>query len=126
MSQRRPILRGMSDWQELPIRGTLRRSIDPHADIRGSFAEGWRLSDTRSLGVAPLVQANISRSDTNVVRGMHFHLRQTDVWAMLEGRALVALVDLRDRLSGESGHVTADGSTASAQAITQTLVTGDT
>jgi len=106
----------MSDWQETSIQGAWRRSIDFHSDLRGSFAELWRLSETRPLGTGAFVQANVSRSEMNVVRGMHFHLRQTDAWAILEGGALVALVDLRARIADE---------TAPAPVLTQTLVAGD-
>jgi len=106
----------MSDWQETSIHGAWRRSIDFHSDLRGSFAELWRLSETRPLGTGSFVQANISRSEMNVVRGMHFHLRQTDAWAILEGGALVALVDLRARIADE---------TAPTPVLTQTLVAGD-
>jgi dTDP-4-dehydrorhamnose 3,5-epimerase len=45
-------------------------------------------------------QANVSRSDAGVLRGLHFHLRQADYWVQLEGRAFVALVDLREMLDG--------------------------
>jgi dTDP-4-dehydrorhamnose 3,5-epimerase len=95
----------MTEWQETSIRGVWRGAVDPRADLRGSFAEVWRHSEGRSLGIAEVVQANVSRSDVNVVRGMHFHLRQTDVWALLEGQAVVALVDLRDRIEGGSAPV---------------------
>lgn len=33
---------------------------------------------------------------------MHFHLRQTDMWLLLEGTAHVCLADLRNRLAGGS------------------------
>lgn len=42
-----------------------------------------------------MVQSNLSRSRSGVLRGMHFHRRQADYWCVLEGRALVALYDLR-------------------------------
>ncbi len=34
-----------------------------------------------------------------MLRGLHFHLRQTDMWVVLEGRAHVSLVDIRARLA---------------------------
>ena len=106
----------MTDWQEASLSGVWRSSIDLHTDLRGSFAEFWRHSQGRRLGVGDVVQANISRSDMDVVRGMHFHLRQTDVWAILEGQAVVALVDLRDRLRGGS---------AAPQVLAERLIAGD-
>jgi dTDP-4-dehydrorhamnose 3,5-epimerase len=42
-----------------------------------------------------MVQSNLSRSRAGVVRGLHFHRRQSDYWCYLEGTAFVALVDLR-------------------------------
>lgn len=69
-------------------------------DARGTFRELWRESWTQAGGVRPFVQANLSRSNRGVLRGLHFHLRQTDLWIVLEGRAHVSLVDLRGRLAG--------------------------
>jgi dTDP-4-dehydrorhamnose 3,5-epimerase len=42
-----------------------------------------------------VAQANLSRSKPGVLRGLHFHERQADIWVILEGLAWVALVDLR-------------------------------
>lgn len=84
-----------SDWSETEIPGVLRRSMEVVADRRGSFAELWRASATDGLSASPFVQANLSRSDADVLRGMHFHRRQTDLWMLIEGRAFVAVADLR-------------------------------
>jgi dTDP-4-dehydrorhamnose 3,5-epimerase len=75
-----------------------------HADDRGSFSELWRSSWFADLpnsgnGVQ-IAQANVSRSDRGVLRGLHFHRRQADFWVLLEGRAYAALVDLRSMLAG--------------------------
>ena len=85
------------DWSATDIPGVHRRSSAVIADRRGSFTELWRASTTDELTSAPFVQANLSRSSTGVLRGMHFHRRQTDLWMLVEGRAFVALADLRDR-----------------------------
>jgi dTDP-4-dehydrorhamnose 3,5-epimerase len=76
------------------------------ADGRGSFAEIWRTSvvgaiSERDAGLpdARFVQANLSRSAAGVLRGLHYHRRQLDYWTVLEGRALVALVDVRPVLA---------------------------
>jgi dTDP-4-dehydrorhamnose 3,5-epimerase len=82
-------------WSETAIPGVLRRSSAVVADRRGSFTELWRASTTEGLTAAPFVQANLSRSAAGVLRGMHFHRRQTDLWMLLEGRAFVAIADLR-------------------------------
>ena len=63
-------------------------------DERGSFAETYRREWLRP-GAPEMVQSNVSRSKAGVLRGPHFHRRQADYWVFLEGRAFVALVDLR-------------------------------
>lgn len=50
-----------------------------------------------SLSPAPAKQALISTSDPGVLRGLHLHARQWDVWHLLDGTAEIALVDLRRR-----------------------------
>jgi dTDP-4-dehydrorhamnose 3,5-epimerase len=42
-----------------------------------------------------MVQANLSRSRANVLRGLHVHRRQADYWCVLDGAARVGLYDLR-------------------------------
>lgn len=81
----------------------MRRTVALHEDVRGSFAELWRASWTDPLSSRPFVQANLSRSAAGVLRGLHFHMRQTDLWIVVEGRAHVTLVDIRPRLRGASG-----------------------
>jgi dTDP-4-dehydrorhamnose 3,5-epimerase len=83
--------------------GRIRR----HGDSRGAFREVWRASWYPTLGPeliglpdGAFVQANVSTSSTGVLRGLHFHRRQLDHWVVLDGRALVALVDIRPMLSG--------------------------
>jgi dTDP-4-dehydrorhamnose 3,5-epimerase len=43
-----------------------------------------------------MVQSNLSLSRAGVVRGIHFHRSQADYWVVLEGRAFIALLDLRE------------------------------
>jgi len=83
-------------WDATPIAGAVRRRLIEHADQRGAFSELWRAGWTVSLTPRPFVQANLSRSRPGVLRGMHFHMRQADLWIILEGHATVGLVDLRD------------------------------
>lgn len=78
-----------------------------HPDDRGSFREVWRSRWYEGLDAAgaglpdpAFVQANVSVSDAWVLRGLHFHRRQLDHWVVLDGRALVALVDVRPMLAG--------------------------
>jgi dTDP-4-dehydrorhamnose 3,5-epimerase len=75
------------------------------ADERGAFSELWRASQTSELAKEAFVQANTSRSREGVLRGMHFHRRQSDLWMLLEGRVLAATTDLRALMGGGGGKV---------------------
>lgn len=85
-----------------PIPDVAWGSVARHGDLRGSFRELWRASAFGALdprlsgGPEPaFTQANLSTSSPGVLRGMHLHRRQLDHWIVTEGRALVALVDVR-------------------------------
>ena len=78
--------------------GRLRR----FPDSRGSFAEAWRASGTGSGSLFAGVQANLSSSNSGVLRGLHIHQRQLDRWIVLDGVAFVALVDLRAMVAGRA------------------------
>jgi len=95
-------------WQATAIQGAMRCSLTSHADPRGSFTELWRASWTAPLGAPAFRQANLSRSAAGVLRGMHLHDHQDDLWIMLEGRAFVALVDLRTMIAGTAAAPTGD------------------
>jgi dTDP-4-dehydrorhamnose 3,5-epimerase len=79
-------------------------AIVRHADGRGSFRELWRADRFPEVR---FVQANLSTSDAGVLRGLHLHRRQDDLWVVADGRAFVALVDVRPRLDG-SGPATVE------------------
>ena len=96
-----------SDWRSVEMPGVLRRTVDVSADGRGAFSEVWRDSWTQPTGVTPFVQANVSRSAAGVLRGLHFHLHQVDLWIVLEGRAHLSLVDIRDLLMMPPGDLQA-------------------
>jgi dTDP-4-dehydrorhamnose 3,5-epimerase len=89
-------------WQPTTLPGVMRRSLVPHTDPRGTLREAWRASWLADLGLARLAQANHTVSRAGALRGLHFHLRQTDIWVVLDGTGHVALVDIRDQLAG--GH----------------------
>jgi dTDP-4-dehydrorhamnose 3,5-epimerase len=72
-------------------------AIARHADARGSFRELWRAGDDPGRD---FVQANLSSSTPGVLRGLHLHRRQDDRWIVADGRAFVALVDVRPLLDG--------------------------
>lgn len=94
-------------WSPLSLPGAWRRGVAIHADGRGSFAELWREAWTRDLGTpgvpAAMRQANLSRSDARVLRGLHLHRHQADLWVIADGHAFVALVDVRPLLAGTGG-----------------------
>ena len=89
-----------TSWRATAIDGVFRRSAALFSDDRGAFMELWRASLTDPFAEERFVQGNLSRSRPGVLRGMHFHLRQADVWVLLEGRALAATTDLRPLLAG--------------------------
>ena len=73
------------------IAGVERRTIEPHADARGSLRELWRAS------IQPFRprQLIISSSEAGTLRGMHVHFRQSDLLHVVSGRVFMALLDLR-------------------------------
>lgn len=87
-------------WQPTEIEGVLRRQLPAHSDERGYLRELWRASWSPAAAGGPFAQANLSHSAAGVLRGLHFHLRQDDLWIVVRGRAYVAVVDLRARLAG--------------------------
>ncbi len=90
-------------WRPASLPGVMRRTITFLPDDRGSFGELWRDSSTSGLGDAStpseMRQANLSRSRPRVLRGLHFHRHQADLWIVLEGHPFIALVDLRDAIA---------------------------
>jgi dTDP-4-dehydrorhamnose 3,5-epimerase len=83
----------LSEILETGIDGAELIQFKKFGDERGFFYEAFRASwftDRQKW-----VQWNISHSEGNVVRGLHFHKLQTDFWVVPEGKVLVALVDLR-------------------------------
>lgn len=76
------------------IEGVALTDLTVFADDRGSLTEAFR--HAWFPGVPGFVQGNLSRSKAGVVRGMHFHLRQHDLWVPVQGRLHVGLFDLRN------------------------------
>ena len=75
----------------VPVPGVIHTEIEHHPDVRGSFNEIFRVGDL----AVPLVQANHSRSIAGVLRGLHYHRRQGDLWYVAGGSLRVGLADLR-------------------------------
>jgi dTDP-4-dehydrorhamnose 3,5-epimerase len=78
---------------DVGIEGVWIVPLVPHPDDRGLVAEMFRRSWLSEMG--EMLQANLSRSRANVLRGLHFHRQQADYWSVLSGTALVGLYDLR-------------------------------
>ena len=79
--------------EEVGIEGVHVAVLQVHEDPRGWVAEHYRRSWIP--GARTALQANLSRSAPNVLRGLHFHRRQADYWTVLEGEAFIGLYDLR-------------------------------
>jgi len=99
----------VTDVRSLAIAGVAVAELDEHPDERGSLTELYRRS--WFPGSPEMVQANLSISRAGVLRGLHYHLRQTDYWVLLEGTAFVGLVDLRPGSASRdrSEHLRLDG-----------------
>ncbi len=66
---------------------------DVYGDLRGRFCEIFRTGSMPET----FVQCNHSRSAAGVLRGLHYHRHQADLWYVPAGRAQVGLADLRRR-----------------------------
>jgi len=67
-------------------------------DARGAFFESWNERDFAAAGIeARFVQENVSRSRANVLRGLHYQIRQTQgkLVRVLAGEIFDVVVDLR-------------------------------
>ena len=76
---------------DLGIPGVLHSELTGHPDSRGRFTEMFR----NSAYPCTFVQANHSQSEAGVLRGLHYHVRQSDLWYVVSGVIRVALADLR-------------------------------
>ncbi|MGH9394493.1 MAG: dTDP-4-dehydrorhamnose 3,5-epimerase family protein [Terriglobales bacterium] len=66
-------------------------------DDRGLFTELFRFggADRTAAAAEPCRQVSASQSYPGVIKAMHYHRRQTDYWAVVQGHIQVALYDLR-------------------------------
>jgi dTDP-4-dehydrorhamnose 3,5-epimerase-like enzyme len=67
--------------------------LQAHEDPRGRFLETYRSSWLPFA--APMVQGNRSDSAPKVLRGLHYHRRQSDLWFVQQGRVTTVLLDTR-------------------------------
>jgi len=75
------------------IAGVHIRGLEVHGDRRGRFCEIFRSAAMPEA----FVQCNHSHSAAGVLRGLHYHRHQADLWYLVSGRAQVGLADLRRR-----------------------------
>lgn len=86
------------DVSEAPLPGVVVFSPRVFEDARGDFFEIYRKSKLTELGIdAEFVQENQSRSRRNVLRGMHFQIRQAQgkLLRVVAGEIFDVVVDLR-------------------------------
>jgi dTDP-4-dehydrorhamnose 3,5-epimerase len=67
------------------------KELTVHSDKRGSVREAFRAS--WFPGVPPIVQVVHSESRPGVMRAMHHHRQQYDIWHFVKGEAFVQLYD---------------------------------
>lgn len=69
------------------------KALNKAQDARGYFFESFR--QEWFSGAPDMVQGNFSFSKTGVLRGLHYHKRQADLWVCPIGHIRVGLFDLR-------------------------------
>jgi dTDP-4-dehydrorhamnose 3,5-epimerase-like enzyme len=105
----------LDDRSSREIRGTLgtllalREKPEAHPDSRGTVRETYRASWFPE--VPPIKQLVQSNSKANVLRGMHLHKKQFDVWRFVSDRAWVRLYN---HLTGEQAFIPGDKETVIA------------
>ena len=75
-----------------PIHQVDFRRLDEHRDYRGSFTEVFQQHWATGLDA---IQWSVVKSNPEVFRGMHLHLRHDEYFSLLSGHCLVALKDVR-------------------------------
>jgi len=88
---------------ETAIRGVYIVWPKNHSDSRGWFAETWRRAWIP--GAPEMLQTNRSDSRAGVLRGLHYHLKQTDFWYVTRGSAIAGLYDFRSASPTRGGRL---------------------
>jgi dTDP-4-dehydrorhamnose 3,5-epimerase len=76
------------------IRGVIHVIPQSHGDDRGRFVETYR-REWFPNG-KEMVQGSRSDKQAGALVGLHFHLKQSDYWYVVRGRARIVLHDLRN------------------------------
>ena len=91
----------------IPIEGVTTIALSYYPDRRGSFRELFRREWLPDL-FDDQFQINCSISHRGVLRGLHYHLRQTDLWIPVSGSLRTGLVDTRRDSATYGASVTLD------------------
>jgi dTDP-4-dehydrorhamnose 3,5-epimerase len=75
------------------IDGVYQIAFKSFGDDRGYFFESYRRSWIP--GVREMIQGNCSFSRAGVLRGLHYHMKQADLWGVPTGLVRAALFDFR-------------------------------
>jgi len=92
----------VSESAEIP--GVWLVRLRAFGDDRGRFMETFRASWLPFA--APMVQGNRSESAPGVLRGLHYHRRQADLWYVQQGTVTTVLLDTRVGSPTEGRHLT--------------------
>ncbi len=85
-------------FTKLAIGGAFVAEPRRFGDDRGWFIESWRENDYAAAGVSePFVQDNVSFSQKNVLRGLHYQAAdaQGQIVTLIAGRVFDVIVDFR-------------------------------
>jgi len=93
--------------------------LQVNTDARGRFMETYRSSWLPFA--APMVQGNRSESAPKVLRGLHYHRRQADLWIVQQGQVTTVLLELAVYIPEGVAH----GFYAHDQVVMSYLVTGE-
>lgn len=96
----------MAKVSESEIPGVWLIRLEAFGDARGQFMETYRASWLPFA--APMVQGNRSESAPGVLRGLHYHRRQADLWFVQSGRVATTLLDARVGSPTEGRHLTVE------------------
>lgn len=80
--------------EECKIDGVYLYELERFLDERGRFCEIFR-NEWIPEEFDQKIQVNFSESKSGVLRGLHYHLYQTDFWIPVKGRMTAGLADIR-------------------------------
>src|SRR5438045_896266 len=99
-------------FTHLNIQGLILIEPDIYQDSRGFFFESYNQNQFEEHGIKfPFVQDNLSQSNINVIRGLHFQeapFEQGKLVTVAKGRVWDVVVDLRMDSATFGKHVTVE------------------